>query len=129
MMPKLSLLFRLNRFIYFLVKGVGRLEKEHFIFTLKEPLDDFTLYRMLAGHNFQPNVFGFVYRGQIYQCRQLVDGGMHQYHLRFYDDGRCTGHWELSPEWDTGQHLQGKDLRDLTEPEIYSLRLIFKLIK
>jgi len=39
-----SLIFRIHRFVYFLLRGIGRRESEHYLFTLDKPLSDFELY-------------------------------------------------------------------------------------
>ena len=122
---KVSLVFRLNRFIRFLFKGVGRKETEHYLFILPKRLSDVELYCALADHGWQPNYLGFVYSGQVYQCRRLVNRGKHQYHARFYTKGdrtRVTGHFEIALEWDTGDHLAGVDLRTMTITEAETLQ-------
>jgi len=119
-----SLIFRIQRFIYFLLRGVGRRESEHYLFTLDEPLDDITLYSRLAGGGWQPNILGYIYKGQIYQCRRLVKYGEFQYHVRFYDTGVVSGHREVSPEWDEHRHLHPNpgDLRTMNEREAARLK-------
>jgi len=120
-----SLIFRIHRFIYFLLKGIGRRESEHYLFTLDEPITDFVLYTKLAGCGWTPNYLGYVYRGQIYQCRRIVHYGQHQYHVRFYAEGdrtRVTGHFETAPEWDVSDHLAGVDLRTMNEREAARLK-------
>jgi hypothetical protein len=105
-----------------MLKGVGKKELEHYLFTLEKPLTDTELYRVLAAYGWQPNYLGYVYKGQIYQCRRLVDYGWHQYHLRFYEDGKVTGHFEVAPEADTSDHLSGLDLRTMTKEEAEELK-------
>ena len=117
-----SMLFRLNRFISFILKGIGKKENEHYLFTIRDTPDAFDIYRTLADWYWQPNNLGFIYRKQIYQCRQIVDKGRHQYHLRFYDDGKVTGHFEIAPEWDVSDHLNGKDLRVMDAREVKTLK-------
>lgn len=122
---KPSLIFRIQRFIRFLLRGLGKKETEHYLFSLPRGLSDVQLYCVLADHSWQPNYLGFVYRGQVYQCRRLVNRGKHQYHVRFYAKGnrtRVTGHFEIAPEWSTGEHLAGVDLRTMTEAEAEALR-------
>lgn len=117
MMPKRSLIFRIHRFIYFVLKGVGKMEREHYLFTLPEPLPSEWLFSVLANHGWQPHYLGFMYSGQVYQCRKLLDRGEHQYHVRIYDDGRVTGHFEVSIEWNWRDHLAGVDLRTMNKAE------------
>jgi hypothetical protein len=121
-MKQPSLFFRIHRWLYFLLKGVGKKETEHYLFTLKYPSTDFELYQRLADCGWQPNVFGYIYSGQIYQCRKLLHRGKHQYHVRCYDNGIVTGHFEVSYEWDEKQHLAGVDLRTMTKREADRLK-------
>lgn len=121
-MKKPSLFFRISRWIYFILKGVGDKEEEHYLFTLDEPLSDFELYTHLADVGWHPNYTGYSYKGQIYQCRRLLHGGKHQYHVRCYDDGKVTGHFEIAVEWDEKQHLKGVDLRTMNEREATRLK-------
>ena len=96
---KPSLVFRIQRFVYFLFKG-----------------------RRLAWHHWYPNYHGYIYRGQIYQARRFLHSGKHQYHVRFYDDGLVTGHFEITPEYDVSDHLSGVDLRTLFPAEAERLK-------
>ena len=121
-----SILFRIQRWLYFLLKGVGKAEKEHYLFILDKPLNDLELYQSLADFGWSPNTLGYTYKGQIYQCRKIKDRGIHQYHLRFYDDGKVTGHFELAPEIDVSDHLKGKDLRTMNKWESVMLRKTIK---
>ncbi len=120
-MKQPSLIFKIQRFIRFMLQGVGKKEQEHHLFTLPGRWTDYGLYMTLAEHGWQPNYLGYTYKGQIYQCRRLV-GGKHQYHVRFYDDGKATGHMEIAPEYDTSDHLSGVDLRTMNASEIEELR-------
>lgn len=118
-MSKASLIFRIQRWIYFLLKGVGKREKEHYLFTLNEPLSDFELYQRLADAGWTPNYMGFAYKGQQFQARKLLNRGREQLHVRFYDDCRVTGHKEVSPEFSERLHLHPEpgDLRTMNEEE------------
>jgi len=122
-MTKPSIIFRINRFISFLLKGVGKKEEEHYLFTMGDILTAEYLFALLADQCWQPNYMGYAYKGQVYQCRKLLDYGKHQYHLRFYDNGVVTGHYEISPEYDTGDHLHGVDLRTMTPSEAAELKV------
>lgn len=117
-----SLFFRIHRWLYFLLKGIGKKETEHFLFQLVEPLSDFELYTRLADTGWTPNYAGYIYKGQIYQCRRLLHGGKHQLHVRCYDDGKITGHFEIAVEFDEKQHLAGVDLRTMNEREAQRLK-------
>ena len=119
---KASLIFRIQRWLRFILQGVGKRENEHYLFTLETPLTDFELYSHLADPGWQPNYMGYVYKGQIYQCRRLVDKGRHQYHVRCYDGGKVTGHFEVSPEQDERLHLRGADLRTMDKHEAEGLK-------
>ena len=122
MSMKPSLIFRISRLIRFMLTGLGKLETEHYLFTLSEPMSDVQLYSALAACGWQPNYIGFIYRGQVYQCRRLVHRGKHQYHVRCYQDGKVTGHFELAPEYDSRAHLAGVELRTMNEQEAARLR-------
>lgn len=112
-----SLIFRIQRHLSFLLKGIGKKEMEHYLFTLQEEIQDINIYSRLAWHNWTPNYMGYLYKGQIYQCRRLVNGGRYQYHIRFYSDGKVTGHFETAPEYDISDHLSGIELRIMNKRE------------
>lgn len=115
---KPSIIFRLNRSLKFILQGVGKKENEHFLFLLPKPMTDLELYQVLADV-YQPNYGGYIYAGQVYQCRCIEKGGEFQYHLRFYDTGLTTGHREIAPEFSVKRHLKGTvgDLRTMTPDE------------
>ena len=119
---KPSLIFRIRRWIYFLLKGVGKMEKEHYLFTLDEPLTAFELYQRLADVGWQPNHLGYIYKHDIYECRKLLHRGKHQLHVRCKDNGDITGHFEITIEFDENQHLAGVDLRTMNEREAQWLK-------
>ena len=124
-----SFFWRVRRYWTFFLSGFGKKEKEHFLFELSpHRVDAFKIFSSLADAMFQPNPDGYVYRGQIYQCRKLLDGGEHQFHLRFYNNGDVTGHFEVSPEWDISDHLSGVDLRTMTEAEAEQIRHILSFM-
>lgn len=120
-MKQPSLIFRIQRFIQFLLKGVGKRETEHYLFRLDKPQRDLELYTHLAATGWTPNYMGYTYKHQVYQCRRLRDSGKYQLHVRCYDDGKITGHFEISPEWDASDHLKGVELRTMNTRE--ALRL------
>ena len=121
-MKQPSLFFRISRWLYFLLKGLGKKETEHFLFYLDVKLSAFEFYQRLADTGWTPNYVGYIYSGQIYQCRRLLHRGKHQLHVRCYDDGKITGHFEISPEFDEKQHLKGIDLRTMNEREAKRLK-------
>lgn len=59
------------------------------------------------------NDFSFRYKGQLYNVRKIV--GDYQIHLRIYDSGWLTGHFELKTEHPS-DHLAGVGYR-LLYPE------------
>lgn len=120
---KPSIIFRISRFIHFVLKGIGKKETEHYLFTLSSPPKDIEIYQLLADYSWQPNYAGYGYKGQVWQCRKLVDKGKRQKHVRIYDTGRVTGHLEIAPEFDASDHLSGVDLRTMNEAEVDSLVL------
>ncbi len=128
-MREISLIFRIQRFIRFLLKGVGRLENEQFLFRLHQEHTDFEIYSILADAGWTPNYMGYIYKHQLYQARKLLDRGEHQYHVRFYgrqEHNKVTGHFEVTPEWSEKAHLGGVDLRTMNKEESTELRrLIF----
>ena len=98
--------------------GVGSLDTtQHYLFTLPKPVSWLEAYQALSDYGWQPNYIGLIYPGQLYQGRKLLDYGKHQYHVRTYDDGQVTGHYEVTPEWDLQGHLAGDDLRIMTPQE------------
>lgn len=119
---KVSLIFRAQRFASFLLKGVGKKEREHYLFTLPGSWLDFVFYMTLANYGWTPNYMGYVYKYQIYQCRRLIGSGKYQYHVRFYEDGTVTGHFEIAPEWDVSDHLTGVSLRTMNKEEMRKLK-------
>lgn len=121
-MKQPSLFFRIQRFIYFLLKGRGKKETEHYLFTLEEPLTDLELYSRLADNGWTPNYAGYPYKGQIYQCRRLLHRGKHQLHVRCYDDKKITGHFEIAIEFDEQAHLKSVDLRTMNQYEAKRLK-------
>ena len=61
-------------------------------------------------------------RGQIYTARYLVDHD-YQIHIRIYDDGRLTGHFETRTEHPS-DHLIGVGYRPLNPMECKKLRIM-----
>lgn len=68
---KPSFIFRIQRYLYFFLKGFGKKETEHFLFTLDEPLTDLELYQRLADTGWTPNYMGYSYRGGEYALENI----------------------------------------------------------
>ena len=119
---KPSIIFRIHRLIRFILHGIGKKEQGHYLFTIQNQLTDFDYYMSLADDGWVPNYLGYIYKGQVYQCRRLLRSGKYQLHVRIYRDGMVTGHFEITPEWDTSDHLSGIDLRTMTKREADELK-------
>lgn len=119
---RVSIIFRIQRWIHFLHKGIGKKEQEHYLFTLAEDMSDFDFYTNLAATGWTPNYMGYIYKHQIYQCRRLLKAGKYQLHVRCYDTGKITGHFEVTPEWDASDHISGVDLRTMNKDEAERLK-------
>jgi len=120
----LGLLFKLvklTRAIRIALGGYTEMEEEHKLFKLERCLTPREIYRRLIPWCYQYNFASTTYRGQVWTVRKLTDV-THQIHLRFYEDGWVTGHYELQPEMWPWLHLRGRDLRALTEQEVSALR-------
>jgi hypothetical protein len=63
-------------------------------------------------------------KGQVYTARYLVDND-YQIHIRIYNDGRLTGHYEARTEHPT-DHLIGIGYRPLLRHEYTELRIILE---
>lgn len=117
--------FRLVRWIRQFYNFFGEKEKpEHYMFTLSTPLTPEQIWEKLWPHGWGFNALSHTYRHQIYTVRKLVPPH-HQYHLRFYDNGDVTGHFEVEHTAFPLEHLDGVELRALTEMEkIQNRRLL-----
>jgi len=114
-----SLLFKLikwSRALRIALGGYKGMEKKHKLFQLPAPLTPREIYHKLLMDCYQYNALSTTYKKQIFTVRKLTDLD-HQLHLRFYSDGWVSGHSELQPEQFPMEHLQGKDLRALTDGE------------
>ena len=96
---------------------------------------DFTLdpedfMRRLIPLGYQYNYFSHNFKGQICNVRKLVlvksiasipvfyiEDETWQYHLRLYDSGKVTGHFEKSYEENAMEHIQGVGLTDIPDVE------------
>ena len=96
----------------------GKQEPEEFrLFILFPKLDILEFRKRLIPLGYQENLFGITYKGMIYQCRSLDPDGIHIFHVRYFEDGKVTGHWEVDYYVDVISHNQSKDLRPLTKNE------------
>lgn len=109
-------LVKWTRRIRILLGGSKWREDRFKLFQLSSFLVD-DIRRRLIPLCFQYNAFSTTYKKQIWTVRELDPDGRHQYHLRFYSDGWCTGHWEIDPLISPGEHLASVDLRKLTKAE------------
>jgi len=78
--------------------------------------------RKLIPLGYQENLFSYTFKKQIFTVRKLDPDGKHQYHLRYYSDGWCTGHWEYDYYLYQKEHMAGKDLRRLKRKEIREIK-------
>ncbi|MDD3039026.1 hypothetical protein [Bacteroides sp.] len=78
--------------------------------------------RIFNNNGFYYNDLSIRFKNQLYTCR-LVEGD-HQMHLRVYNDGWVTGHYELA-SFHGSDHLRGVDYRPLLEEEISLVRGFF----
>ena len=98
--------------------GGSKAREERFkLFEILPRIGDIDFRRNLIPLGYQENLFSYAFKGQIATLRKLADDGRHQYHLRLYSDGVCTGHYEMDYFIYQKEHLAGKDLRKLTRVE------------
>jgi len=91
------------------------------LFTLPVVIPPLEFRERLLSLGYDYNMFSLAYQGQLFTVRKAVPGG-HQYHLRYYDDGMVTGHYEVDWLADETAHNKGIDLRALTKREIAAIR-------
>ena len=112
------------------IKGIFVREREasdRFIVDFTPDPEDFM--RRLIPLGYQYNYFSHNFKGQICNVRKLVtesiasipayehENEIWQYHLRLYDSGKVTGHFEISYEENAGLHIRGEGLTDIPEAE------------
>ena len=78
---------------------------------------------VLHQHGYYYNDLSTSFLGQVGTWRKLV-GPDHQIHIRLYESGIVTGHYEVATHHGT-DHLNGIGYRLLTESEVADLRQIF----
>lgn len=76
-------------------------------------------YRRLIPAGFQFSPLATHYPGQVFSVRRLA--GEFQYHLRLYQDGTVTGHYEWNYEFEMVKHIRGVDCRPLDNGEVQQL--------
>ena len=86
--------------------------------------------RRLIPLGYQYNYFSYNFKDQICNLRKLVlfeplafiaayehENEIWQYHLRLYDSGKVTGHFEKSYEENAMEHIRGEGLTEISEAE------------
>lgn len=114
-------LIRWTRQLRIWVGGRKGIEQKHYLFRFRFPLEAKDIWGRLWPHGWGYNTMSHTYRQQIFTVRKPVPP-RHQYHLRFYKDGRVSGHFEIDPLQFPLEHLDGVELRPLTPSEIDSLK-------
>ena len=114
-------LIKLTRQIRIWFGGYKEMERKHYLFTLPEPLPPFEIYHRLIPHGYQYNFLSTTFKKQSFTVRRLPELG-YQIHLRFYKDGKVSGHFEFDPYLFPSEHLAGLHLRPLTKKETNSVR-------
>jgi len=97
------------------------MERKHYLFTLPKRLTPEEIWEKLWPSGWGYNALSQTYKGQIYTVRKLVPP-RHQYHLRFYQNGDVSGHYEVDNLQFPLEHLDGVDLRPLNSEEIAGLK-------
>lgn len=101
--------------------GRKSIEQKHYMFVLPKPLTPEQIWERLWPHGWGYNTMSHTYYGQIYTVRKL-DPPRHQWHLRFYSKGAVSGHYEVDAIQFPLEHLDGVDLRPLTNVEKDEIR-------
>lgn len=114
-------LIKLTRRLRILLGGYRKMELHHYLFTLEPPLVPLQIYDRLIPLGYQYNFMSTTFKYQIFTCRKLDKVGT-QYHLRFYRDGKVSGHYELDPYFFPLRHLVGEELHKLTQKERQELK-------
>ena len=111
------------------IKGIFVRESDasdYFIVNFTSDPEDFM--RRLIPLGYQYNYFSYNFKDQICNVRKLVleprasipalhEYEIWQYHLRLYDSGKVTGHFEKSYEENAMEHIRGVCLTDIPEAE------------
>lgn len=114
---------KLLRILWKIQAWFGKPEPEEFkLFVLSPRISALEFRKRLIPLCYQENLFSITYRGQIFTARKLDPDGIHQYHLRCYENGQVTGHREMDYYTHTKEHNQGVDLRILTKDEVKEIK-------
>ncbi|MBA7572768.1 hypothetical protein ES708_14554 [subsurface metagenome] len=114
-------LVRWTRQIRIFFGGGREIEQKHYLFTLPKPLTPEEIWQKLWLFGWGYNALSQTYKGQIYTMRRVVPP-RHQYHLRFYKNGNVSGHFEVDNLQFPLEHLDGVDLRPLSNEERSTLK-------
>ncbi|GAH83854.1 unnamed protein product, partial [marine sediment metagenome] len=98
-------LIRWSRQIRIWLSGNKERELRFRLFTLPVVIPSLEFRERLLPLGYDYNIFSMAYRGQIFTVRKAVPGG-HQYHLRYYNNGEITGHYEVDWFVDEKAHNQ-----------------------
>jgi len=115
-------LFKWTRQMRIFFGGGREMEKKHYLFTLPKPMTPEKIWDRLWVFGWGYNALSQTYKGQIYTLRKLVPP-RHQYHLRFYTNGDVSGHFEVDNSQSPFEHLDGVNLRPLSNEEIDKLKM------
>ncbi len=91
------------------------------------PLNLKTLYNNLIKEGkYQYNYLSLTsYPKQVFQARWLLSDEI-QIHIRIYEDGRVTAHYEFTPEFRFKDHCKGIGCRPLKKPE--TIKFVFECV-
>ena len=99
---------------------------------LKLPLDLKKIYNLLIQKGkYQYNYSSLTsYPHQVFQARWLLSDEV-QIHIRMYEDGRVSAHYEWTPEFKFAEHCKGIGCRPLDRQEIlmYVKRPLWEVLK
>jgi len=97
--------------------GGGCENQKYLIHHLPLKLLPETIGSLLWPLNYGINILSHTYHHQTFTVRKPIPPG-HQIHLRFYENGDVTGHFEVDPNIFPLEHIDRVDLRTLKPEEI-----------
>lgn len=97
------------------------MEPQHYFYTLSKPLTPEQIWQRLWPYGWGYNTLSHMYKEQILTVRRL-DPPRHQWHLRFYSNGNISGHYETDPIQFPLEHIDGVELRPLSESEVLEIK-------